>query len=239
MTLDEHWQDESLIDDVLHKLSPEQAQQLHAHLRKCDQCAGRHEEWQTILNREPDTSYNHNVLKQRLMHSAARFNEDGKERVAARRTKRRLVGFSMATIAAVVFLLFQLQPTAQNDFTTVQDDPAEAVAFIHDAHTVQYDVIPVMAMDIRGEVWVNDMTKEMLIRIEGLTPMVHKDYQMWFVDSDNQLHSKVLKLQNGKAVLYLNGDGIEHIRHVRTSLEPKGGSAFPTGADTFIVELER
>lgn len=237
MNIDRHWNDESLIDDVLHKLPPEQAQQLHAHIRTCNQCLRHYEKWQTLLNTEPNTSYELNGLKQRLMHSVSRI--DKREKTDAPKSKKMLVGFSLATIATAALLFLQLQPIPQNDITTIQDDSVEEATFIHDSHTIHYDVTPVMKSNVRGRVWVNDLTKEMLIRIEGLTPMVHKDYQMWFIDSDQQLHGKVLELQNGKAVLYLNGDGIEHIRHVRTSVEPKGGSPFPTGADTFIVELER
>lgn len=49
------------------------------------------------------------------------------------------------------------------------------------------------------------------------------------------------RLRKKKPVFIDNweGDTVKRIQYVRTSLEPKGGSPVPTGADTFIVDLKR
>lgn len=238
MSRDGHWNDEALADGVLRKLPTKRARRLHTHLQTCERCLRRYEDWQTLLDREPHTPHNPSELKGRLMQSIART--DKHTQAAASRKKKTFVGIGVVASVVLALLLLQVQPLMfQNDYTAVQDDAAEQLPFVDDPRTNQYDVTPVIATDIRGVVWVNDMTKEMLIRVEGLTPMAHKDYQMWFVDTDGHIQDKVLKLQNGKAVLYLQGDGVERIHHVRTSLEPKGGSPIPTGTDTFIVDLRR
>lgn len=232
-----HWRDEALIDAILQKLPPAHRQKLNAHLRTCEWCSNRYEQWQTLLHTKPAPTYEHDTLKRRLMRSVTRI--DQKKEGAARRKKKTLAGFGLAAMAVLVFLFLQLQPTYEKDYTAIQDDTATQVDFIHDPRTIQYDITPVTVTDIRGGVWVNDTTNEMLIHIEGLVPMAHKDYQIWFIDSNRQLYGKVIELQNGKAALYLYGDGIRHVQHVRTNLEPKGGSPIPTGTDIFIVELER
>lgn len=239
MTPIRHAADEQLVDAILHNLPKTEAEKLHEHLSHCPSCSRRYREWHVLLHRQPDTEAEAGKLKRHLMRNVAQRDKAQNVTTLKRLgNKQWVIGFSLAALAVVALVLLPFQSTGQ-DVPSIQDGPAEQAAFIYDPHTVQYDVIPLLAADVRGDVWVNDSTKEMLIRVEGLVPMVHKDYQLWFVDTDDRLHGKVLELQNGKAVLYLHGDGIQRIQSLRTSLEPKGGSPVPTGAETFIVDLKR
>lgn len=233
----EHWLDEALIDGILEKLPPEQMEQLHAHLHTCGRCSNRYEQWQTLLHIKPDSTYKHDTLKRRLMRSVARI--DQKKESIVWRTKKAWVGFGLAAITVLIFLFLQLLPNHENNYTAIQDDTATQVDFIRDPRTIQYIVTSARADDIRGDVWLNDTTNEMLVHIDGLVPIAHKDDPARFNNSNRQLHGKVFKLKNGKAVLYLYGDGIRHIQHVSTNLEPKVRGPIPTGTDTFIIELEQ
>lgn len=238
MSPDEHWSDEALADSVLHNLSPPQARLLKVHLATCEWCAERYEEWQALLGHEAETDRDTAELKERLLKNVVR--SDYRKSLVRHRKKRMLAG-SIGVLTCVVFalLLLNISPvTSPDHYTAVQEEAVENAAFIHHPRTRQFEVTPVVATDIRGGVWVNDMTKEMLIRVEGLMPIVHKDYQMWFVDADGDYHDQLLELQNGNVILYLQGNGVQKIRHVRTSLEPKGGSPLPTKPDLFIVDVD-
>lgn len=237
MALNDHWGDEALADAVLQKMPPERTEELHAHLETCQQCLRRYKKWQTLLTEAPGQAYDASILKKRLQRDIARVNR----KTSALRGRLKVFA-AMGTAASLLFalLFFQSEPAPPRErYTAIQDGAPAKAAFINDPHTSQYNVTPVIAADIQGVVWVNDTSKEMFIHVEGLAPRAHKDYQIWFVDTNGRIQNKVLNLQNGKAALYLRGDGIKHIKHVRMSLEPKGGSPAPTGEDALIIDLNR
>ena len=102
-------------------------------------------------------------LKQRLIQRATR--EQRKKRLSKR--KKAFVSIGMAASIVLVVLLLNVQPiTPPNDFTAIQNDNALQAPFVNDPHTSLYNVVPVSPTNIRGDVWVNDTSREMGICVE-------------------------------------------------------------------------
>src|SRR5690606_27473768 len=99
-------------------------------------------------------------LKHRLMKRIAHTNGRLQKRW---RPGKVFSGFGLAALTVLVLVVIQMQPlTHQANYTAVQQNISDQDTFLYDPRTIQYDVTSATPTSIRGGVWVNDTTKEML-----------------------------------------------------------------------------
>lgn len=227
------WREEEIADLLLGKLAAEKRVQLQRHLADCDRCAALVQDWSTLLAPSEPMPQPSLSLERRLLRRVAmeRWISSLVDRLRANAWVWRT-----AVLLICIGSLFALQresvaPPALPDAAVTRD-----VAMVMDPHTVLY-VVPVVPGNVKGYVWVNDTSNEMLILTEGLVPSAEIDYQVWFITKDRRFHVGLLHWQDGMAHLYFRGGELRQVENIAVSVEPKGGSFRPTGPDTIFVNL--
>lgn len=119
-----------------------------------------------------------------------------------------------------------------------RDETGKHLYVVMNPQTVQYSIVQPDRPEVRGYVWVNKVSDEVLIMVEGLESDERKDYQAWFITAHNRLNGGIMHWQDGRAHLYAKGVHIQLADHLAVSQEPKGGSVRPTGPETFLVQLQ-
>lgn len=223
-----------LFDYLLGKVNQEKALTIQSHIRQCAVCRDEVDQWKELLNpvqlEQPipskgfkwrlTTQY---VLKHFLMPRL-------KKPVAA------------ATFLAA-FLFFIWLGHKYSDFNSnsiqfkTEEKPFKELAIVQDPHTVQYEVIPTLAREVKGYLWVNHDSKEIFLLVEGLRNIYERDYQVWMVKKDDRSNMGLIQWRNGFAHFYYQGEGLDQADNIAVSLEPKGGSIVPTGPDAIFVNI--
>ncbi|ADU93183.1 putative transmembrane anti-sigma factor [Geobacillus sp. Y412MC52] len=243
-----HISEAKIVDWLLGMLPEQEKEDVSNHLKHCLECQRLLEAWKDI------------GLKEAAQYEAPPLSH--KERIwaqaeAQRQTARaqRKVRIASGWIgAALAVFLFALRLSASNDGPTASHDgsdepyryqiveqhtdiPIERI--IHNPKTKQIPIEPsALFQQMDGTIWINDDTKEMLMEIEGLPPFATRDYQLWIIYTNNEVKGELLTIRHGAARILITGEDVKQFKQIKASLEPKGGSAAPTGPETFIVELD-
>ncbi|MBO8171770.1 MAG: anti-sigma factor [Bacillaceae bacterium] len=232
------WSEQDIIDFILRKLPADRFRQLETHLPECDVCRERHQEWLTMLQPAEEIAMPSPRLKRKLKR---RFLLQ-KWFSHWRRPSFIIPAVSLAVIVLIMPVLKPFQPEPDRPLASFQNGEVlqDNMTLVMDPHTVQYEVMTLDTPEARGYVWVNPETGELLFLVKGINPPVEKDYQVWFITDDHRnirANAGLLNTTNDMAHLYFRGTEVSRAVHIAVSLEPKGGSDYPTGPDTMFVPL--
>lgn len=243
--------DEILIDKVLSNLSKEQEQGIRAHLDHCLHCQSRLEEWQHLLIKgEPQTvswRYTAPKLKKRL------------KKYLFSTSNHKLPWGKPALLLLSVSLLFCLtlltgiwsSPTPINleDRHSPSGTPlAHDSHFLMNPQTTHYRfqhtfVLPVeeyrLPSTVQGNLWVDHKGQKLFLVLEGLSYLPEKDYQVWVITRKVANNAGLVKHNDSNAFLYWYSEEPTEIEMIRVSIEPKGGSIYPTGPEAFTIFLKQ
>lgn len=232
------WTDEALFDYVYGTLSEAKTLKLRKHASECRRCRVKINEWRKLIHSGNVTLYQRAALKERI--------DSHIDKKLHRKKRKRVPFISAALAASIVFLLavfglFQLRGGPVTDeYVVRQHEEISESRIVNDPRTDRFRVEPVAHFNqIEGDVWVNDVTNEMLMKVDGLVPIVEKDYQLWLVKINHPLNGELLKIQDGRTIFYYRGSELNDATLIQVSLEQKGGSQKPSGPDTFFVDLNR
>ncbi|MGZ0084781.1 anti-sigma factor domain-containing protein [Caldibacillus thermoamylovorans] len=243
-----HISETKIVDWLLDRLPEREKEDVSSHLKQCLECQRLLEAWKGI------------GLKAEAHYEAPPLSRP--ERIwaqaeAQKQTKRMRRGLRLAggwIGAAVAVFLFTLRLSAPNDGPAASHDrsdepyrymiveqkadiPIERI--IHNPETKQIPIEPsALFQQLDGTIWLNDDTKEMLMELEGLPPFTARDYQLWIIYTNNEVKGELLTVRHGTARILITGEDVKRFKQIKASLEPKGGSATPTGPETFIVDLK-
>ncbi|MBR8658331.1 anti-sigma factor [Brevibacillus sp. NL20B1] len=242
--------EEDVIDLVLGKHSAERSEELARHLQHCSRCAALHREWAVILDSSGEVGAPAERLqpaqetkpsprlKTRLLRSIDMNNRLPRRRAAALSSAAACV-----LLAAMAFVPLRGDEMERAEPSPVFiSEPATSLfltqnRIVNDPKTVLHQAVPVMRTNVRGYVWINDMSNELLILAEGLDPLEEKDYQVWFIIGDSRANAGVLQWKGRMAHLYVHDGDIRRVTNIAVSIEPKGGSFSPTGPEAMIVNI--
>ncbi|WP_165820939.1 anti-sigma factor [Pueribacillus theae] len=233
------WKEEELFDFVAGKIDRFKSKQLRLHLKSCHDCQSTVSEWKAILHCEQNVTQPSPGLKRRIDKSIDKF---AKHKVNKWVSKP---AYAIAGCFLFIFALLgllQMKSTGGEEYFVQQQEELSHHPIARDANTSQFKVIPTSNFnknEIEGTVWLNDKNNEMLLKAEGLTPIVEKDYQLWMIHPKRDLNGELLTIKNGMIVFYYKGEGLDEVRFIEVSLEPKGGSPLPTGPKAFYVDLQQ
>lgn len=225
-----------LVDYLLGKISQDKAESIDSHIRQCEACSKAIDQWQELLKpvHNQDEFFSSKRLKRRL-------------------TIRYLTGYllmqrvkiwsaTVATLAGLVFFIWWSLMDSDSHFDPFPYGDAKKsfkeLAIVQDPSTVQYEVMPISAEEVKGYVWVNQNSKEILLLVKGLQNMYERDYQVWVVKKEQRSNMGLVEWHDGFAHFYYQGEGVDQAENIAISLEPKGGSVHPTGPDTIFVKLK-
>ncbi|HLS10486.1 anti-sigma factor [Lentibacillus sp.] len=237
MAFYKHIPEQKIIDFALGKLGEEERANVIHHTNQCPDCQGVLEEWQYMMSEvNEDKSVPSTALKDKLDKSIDEGNKPVKN------NRRRKPVYWLGGLAAALLLTIGLttltdERTAMNEDVMYNEEINEAEIQTR-PETKQLKIIPVSRFDhVSGNVWINDATRELLVEIDGLANMSGRNYQMWIVDTDDNVHGEVLPIQDGSVRVLYQGKDVNRFKLIKTSVEPAGGSEKPTGPETFSVDL--
>ncbi|KAF0996053.1 anti-sigma factor [Geobacillus sp. TFV-3] len=243
-----HIPETKIVDWLLDVLPEQEKEDVSNHLKQCRECQRLLEAWKSI------------GLKAEAQYEAPPLSHQ--ERIwaqaeAQKQTKRMRRGLRIAgglISAALAVSLFALRLSVSDGGRDAShDQPSEAYRYqiieqnhdipieqiIHNPETKQIPIEPsAFFQQLDGTVWLNDETEEMLMEIEGLPPFATRDYQLWIIYTNNEVKGELLTIRHGAARVLITGEDVKQFKQIKASLEPKGGSAAPTGPETFIADLD-
>lgn len=245
--------EQEIVDYILGSLPEERCARLREHVAGCRSCRDQMQEWMELLSsRQEETLPGPPPrLKTGLKLKYIWFK---KLPAFARGTMRSGKAAAAAAAVALLFIflgLFQTFKdsgeiraplTASLDRIATEFHPEDrSLSMLVDPKTVQYKMTALNAKDAEGYAWVNRLSDEVFLLIDGLEPSTEKDYQAWFIFNTANIRENggILKWKKGMAHLYVHGGKISGADNITISLEPKGGSFAPIGPDTLLVILEK
>jgi hypothetical protein len=225
-----------LFDYLLGKVNQEKALMIQSHIRQCEACLKEVDQWKELLNP---------VQIEQLIPSKRFKRRLTTQYVIKHFLMPRLTKPVAAVSFLAAFLIFIWFGFKFSDFNShpiqiqfkAEEKPFKELAIVQDPHTVQYEVIPTFAREVKGYLWVNHDSKEIFLLVEGLRNIYERDYQVWMVKKDDRSNMGLIQWRNGFAHFYYQGEGLDQADNIAVSLEPKGGSIVPTGPDAIFVNI--
>lgn len=235
-----HLSEEKLIDFSLGKLHESDESEAQLHIDYCDECKERYEHWNAILTKETNEVEDFiSVSKEKLWN---KLEKQKTQKVQKRfvRSPRLIYGIgSAAALFLIIISAFILRGTYEKEMVISNEEIAQVENFQRMPDTRQLDIVPTAThQDINGNIWINDVTQEMLVEVGGLAQLTNRDYQLWIIYEDNFIKGVIIPIQNGSSRMFLKEMNVTEFKQIKASIEPKGGSKVPTGPATFIVEIE-
>jgi anti-sigma-K factor RskA len=227
-----------IVDHLLGNLPLHKAKNLEHHLAECKSCQKLYDEWQQILNEKENINAVPSArLYQRL--NSARLR---------RQFKRKLMrpsflggAAALAMVLVLVIGISTLQGKRSLDswerLPLTSDNIPPFVT--NDTQTVQYVIEPRKGYltDIHGIIWVNGYRDEAYFFVHNLEKSGDQDYQIWLIKPVTRENGGLLQVKGKYGELYLQQRNIQEVQQISISLEPKGGSLYPTSGDTILVDL--
>ena len=224
-----------LVDFVLGNASAELQEKIVKHTNICTQCEKRLKEWNLVLS-EPTNVKPSLVLKEIVVEKVER-----KLQPKVKRSKQRYI---VAICSAVIFFLTLLgllidNHLSGNTYEIARNDEINRRSFQKNSLTQQVAVIPVSDFnDITGNLWINDVSQELLLEVDGLAHISNRDYQLWIVYDNDEIRGELLSTKEGASQVMIKGSDVRQFKFIKASLEPLGGSAEPTGPETFTIPIK-
>lgn len=228
-----HFRDEEFVDLVLNKIDGLKADAMRSHFVDCADCSEKVKEWEQILLTNNEHLEPAHSFKRRL--SAVVKKRDSKRKFYF----PGIVLASCVLVFVVSFILSPLNNTITDAAYVHQNYNQTAQHVMNNPDAEKFHIIQVQnQQNIVGDVWVDKVTNEMFMQVEGITPINQMDYQAWILHTNNTMDSEVLRIQDGKVFLYYKGPKNKKIKLIRVSIEPSGGSKRPTGPDAIKVRFD-
>ena len=226
-----------IVDQIMGNLPLPQSRALQEHLSRCTPCRKLYAEWQELLHDEPE------------FEPPVRLYQRLKIAFLLRQLRRRLYrpsilwgAASAALIGALILGIGTLQRKQPLDSWERLPIAAEQIPpfVIADAETVRYPIDPQEGhlTGINGIIWVNGPGDQVYCFVEGLEDYTGHDYQIWLIKTVNRENGGLLRMMGEYGDLLLQQRNIHEVRQISISLEPKGGSLYPTSADTILVDFK-
>jgi len=226
-----------IVDEILGNLPSNSSRALQNHLDRCRSCRKLYGEWLKILkdgmNVEPSA-----FLYKRLKNSFLRLQ-----------IRRRLLCpatlLSAASVAVIAVFILAISAIQSNkpleSWKQLPVASEEIPSFVmNDAKTVQYLIEPQNGRlgSANGIIWVNGQRDEVYCYMQNLENNAEHDYQIWLVKPVKKENGGLLRVIDGHGQLYLQQRNIREVEQISLSLEPKGGSLYPTSEDIVLVDFK-
>ncbi|PYI55018.1 anti-sigma factor domain-containing protein [Paenibacillus flagellatus] len=233
--------DEKWVEWIRGTMPESEGAELSAHAESCPACRAAYREWSALLADTAEPS--------QAERPTETFRRKLRLKVAGLALLRRIKPPGAPVIAAALALALALGVwsvprsdrggSAGSAVPTAEETVLRDMSMVRDLRTVQLQVMPVREMRIKGVAWVNDVSSEVMLLVEGLVFDDEKDYQVWSVAAGTHTTIGVMRWTNGKAHMYYRGGALSSADNIAVSAEPKGGSVRPTGPDLAVVRLKK
>lgn len=232
MECEHGWFEEEIVDFILGRLPAEKQAAFERHAKTCTVCRANLDQWRLMID-EADSEKTPpplSKMKRRLM-------KEVKPKTRRSPGLKRPVVALMAACAMLFTIFgtgwFTASPGHSGNF---QKTPG-ATKILRKSGNQQIRYLPVSDHNVKGYVWMDGKTDELMLFLNGLSRISGKDYQAWLVSPNHLANAGLLKVDHGMAHLYYKGPQMEGARHIVVTVEPLGGSAVETGPQKVLIPL--
>jgi hypothetical protein len=247
--------DEMIIDMVLNQQTLDQVEQAKAHIDLCPHCQRRYEEWQRLLgdstNEQMPWRYTSHKLKKRLKEKI--FPSQDKKTVISRPA---IMLLSVSLILCLT-LLAGVWPFADPFTEKSPESPTRQTStdlthdsqFLMNPQTIHYRIQHTVSLPVEGHqlplrivngnLWIDHRGQELFLVLEGLEPLPENDYQVWVITQKMANNAGLFNHNDSSAFLYWRNEQPAEIEMIRVSIEPKGGSFYPSGPEALLIPLRQ
>ncbi|MBU9722942.1 MULTISPECIES: anti-sigma factor [Bacillaceae] len=109
--------------------------------------------------------------------------------------------------------------------------------FLVKEETNVYEILPEYNENIKGYVWINQDSNELMLFVDGLPPVALKDYQGWVQTANEVKNAGVIKTSGETGLVYYQDRSIKTLEHIMLSREPLGGSDELTDPNPVFIQL--
>lgn len=226
------YSEEEIVDFIMETIHPDKRIAVEHHLEDCELCVSNVNKWRHLLENdltlEPSSQ-----LKKRLKAS-----------IKKKRSKQKfyIPGIVLASCLLVLVFSNLLSPLNKGNTDVAyvhQNYNQNAQKVVENPKAKKFHLVQVNNnQNLVGDVWLDNHTNEMFMQVDGITPIDQRDYQVWLFQTNNKFDSEILDIRDGKIYLYYKGPQGKKLKLIRISIEPTGGSNFPTGPDALKINLE-
>lgn len=230
---------------------------LGRHLEYCEQCRSSLREWGELLalheNRTGETPGSPGMDRKRLALRRAVKRLGWRRRAASLGSSSGWLAAAACALAVVIAVPSLL---AGQSIEPEQRKPAHAYAKAYEPNAAALLARPdtaVYGWNGAGEaavfgsvaarpaatIWMNGRTGELFLLLEGLYPSERLDVQAWGASGDRLTSLGLLEFHSSQGHLYSRIGQLPVFKEVAFTIEPKGGSEFPTSPHSLAVRLER
>lgn len=239
--------EEQIVDFILQKVSSSEEQAFRKHLVQCATCRTLFEAWRdTLADYQSEQSDDWAVSRTRVKkYLWSRLNGSfRKKRLDWLRPKPvAAVGIMLVFLSLGMFLKLGVltqpaplaTPSADGHPLVIKQALPGMLPLATESY--YYSIRSTLNPQVDGYIAINPATQEVYIYVKGIPSVVDRDYQAWLVEERSTIDMGLLQLENGIAELYKQAKEVERANMVKISIEPKGGSLYPTGPDLLFIQL--
>jgi len=149
------------------------------------------------------------------------------QRQPVKRKRRPAFTFAVSSFAVIfLFIGFTMYNSSLNtSYEMVQNDDIRGEMIQSNPQTKQRAIIPVADFEeVSGVIWLNDVTQEIMLEVDGLSSIDNRDYQLWIIDDNDNMEGEILLIEGGSSRVFIKSKGVERFKWIKASLEPAGAA---------------
>lgn len=231
-----HIHEHTIIDYIQGRKDLYEERMIKKQIENCEDCRKTYEVWAEILenlpSEKPPASLKYRVMEK--VNQNAMFSKRFSKPVLA------FLSISMATILILTGYIINpshVKNSEINKQVALNEEQKISQPFMIRDDTNIYEILPERNDQIKGYVWINNKSKEMMLLVDGLHPISLNDYQAWIQTTNELKNAGVIKITGHKGQLYMKDKAINDLEHIVVSKEPVGGSDKPTDPNPVFIKL--
>lgn len=91
---------------------------------------------------------------------------------------------------------------------------------------------------VTADVWYNRLSGEILLVVNGLSPLPDSEYRAWFVSPGQMENAGILQVAARKGELYYRSQNRREMKALWITIEPAGGISYPSGQAILRIDIE-
>ena len=231
--------EEKVIDYIQGHLDYKQQKDLKNHLDECDECRKVYHSWVDLFQSIDDKETPSPKVKKRIMKKIHKYPTHKKWFGSI---KPAYIFVSACVALITLFIGYTINPKNELHVNDNQTSPIitnhnQTPPFMVKEETDVYEVVPVLNQNVKGYVWINNRSNEMLLLVDGLRPIRVNDYQAWVKTTNELKNAGIMKVKGQTGQLYFQDGVINQLEQIMVSKEPIGGSKQPTDPNPFLLKL--
>lgn len=260
------YSEERMVDLLLNESSEEKELAFREHCAHCPTCQALADEWRERLagysnaqaSRGGHTSYSVTLEADDWSQAKASVRRNLWSKLKRTSLQRRFAWFNLKPMVALSMLAILLSLATLVKLTSFPADTEQAVpsptdnpplvlinqptvgkGLGHGEAFYYYTLRSTVDPSLDGFISINPATAEVYIYVQGIPTVLDRDYQAWLMEERSPIDMGLLRLENGAGQLYRQSVEVNRASMFRISIEPKGGSVYPTGPDFLLIQLDQ